>query len=125
MQMKVMARQLVSNEQGGSLKALQVSANQPMFQQTLGALVVHAVAVLISRSNLNILHPILLLLNDPGTMAVSYSRRKQPFLELVLYVFQQCLLPTMAEDMMTEAKRGLKENGHFYGLYTHFIQLLF
>ena len=70
--MKDVARRLVCNAQGGPLAALQVTANQPMFQQTLGALVVHAVAVLISRSSLDILHPLVTLFNAPGDMAVSW-----------------------------------------------------
>ena len=70
-----MARKLVCNAQGGPLAALQVTANQPMFQQTLGALVVHAGAVLISRSNLDIFYPLVTLLINPGNMAVSYFVR--------------------------------------------------
>ncbi|CAI8002393.1 E3 ubiquitin-protein ligase rnf213-alpha [Geodia barretti] len=64
--MKVVARKLVSNAQGGPLAALQVTANQPMFQQTLGALVVHAVAVLISRSSLDLLCPFVTLFKPLG-----------------------------------------------------------
>ena len=71
--MKVVARKLISNAQGGPLASLQVTANQPMFQQTLGALVVHAVTVLISRSSLDLLCPFVTLFKDPGSMAVSFS----------------------------------------------------
>ena len=71
MQMKVMARKMVSNEQGGPLAALQASAAQSSAQQSLGALVVHVVAALISRSSLDILCPLVILLNAPGNMAVS------------------------------------------------------
>ena len=76
--MKVMARKLVSNEQGGPLAALQVSAGQTASQQSLGALVVHTVAVLTSRTGLHLLQPLVTLLNAPGNMAVSggiHSRR--------------------------------------------------
>ena len=72
MQIKVVARKLVCNAQGGPLAALQVTPNQPVSQQSLGALVVHAVVVLINRSNLDILHPLVTLLNSPGDMTVSY-----------------------------------------------------
>ena len=66
--MKVMARKLVSNEQGGPLATLQVSAGS---QQSLGALVVHTVAVLTSRTSLHLLQPLVTLLNAPGNMTVS------------------------------------------------------
>ena len=71
MQMKVMARKMVSNEQGGPLAAFQVSAAQTPAQQSLGAIVVHVVAALISRGSLDILCPLVTLLNAPGNMAVS------------------------------------------------------
>ena len=64
-----MARALVSNEQGGPLAALQVSAGQQGSYRTLGALVVHVVATLFSRSNGD-LFPLINLLNTPGNMAV-------------------------------------------------------
>ena len=69
--MKVMARKLVSNEQGGPLAALQVSAGQTSSQQSLGALVVHTVAVLASKTSLHLLQPLVTLLIAPGNMAVS------------------------------------------------------
>ena len=69
--MKIFARKLVSNYQGGPLAAMQVSTNQTTAQQSLGALVVHVVAVLLSRSSLDILCPMVTLLNAPGNMAVS------------------------------------------------------
>ena len=69
--MKVVARKLVSNDQGGPLAALQVSVNQSMAQHSLQAVVVHAVATLISRSTLDLLCPLVTLLNDPGSMTVS------------------------------------------------------
>ena len=69
--MKVMARKLVSNEQGGPLAALQVSAGQTASQQSLGVLVVHTVAVLNSRTSLHLLQPLVTLLNAPGNMTVS------------------------------------------------------
>ena len=69
--MKVMARKLVCNDQGGSLAALQVTVSQKTAQQSLGALVVHVVATLTSRSNLDPLCPMVTLLKAPGTLAVS------------------------------------------------------
>ena len=71
MQMKVIARKLVSNNQGGVLAVLRVSANQTMAQQSLGTLVVHAVATLISRSSIDFLSPLVSFVNDPGGLAVS------------------------------------------------------
>ena len=71
MQMKMMARKMVANDQGGPLAALQVSIAQSPAQQSLGALVVHVVAALISRSSLDLLSPLVTLLNAPGNMAVS------------------------------------------------------
>ena len=65
-----MARALVSNEQGGPLAALQVSAGQQGSYRTLGALVVHVVATLFSRSKDDLLFPLFNLLNTPGNMAV-------------------------------------------------------
>ena len=69
--MNVMGRKLVSNDQGGPLAALQVSVNQSMAQHSLQAIVVHAVATLICGSSLDLLCPLVTLLNDPGSMAVS------------------------------------------------------
>ena len=69
--MQYMARKLVSNEQGGLLAALQVSAGQTPSQQSLGALVVHAVAVLYSRGSVDLIRPLTTLLTNPANMAVS------------------------------------------------------
>ena len=71
MQMKMMARKLIANDQGGHLAAFQVTASQATAQQSLGALAVHVVATLISRSNLDPLCPMVTLLKAPGTLAVS------------------------------------------------------
>ena len=70
-QMQLMARKLVSNEQGGPLAALQVSAGQTPSQQSLGALVVHVVAVLYSRGSVDLIRPLATLLTNPANMAVS------------------------------------------------------
>lgn len=69
--MKVMATKLVCNKHGGTLAVLQVSASQTTAQQSLASVVVHSVATLISRSRLNILRPLVTLLNSPGDIAVS------------------------------------------------------
>ena len=71
LQLKVMARALVSNEQGGPLAALQVSAGQPSSHRTLGAVVVHTAATLLSRRGVDLLHPLVALLSTPGDMAVN------------------------------------------------------
>ena len=71
MQMRMMARKLVTNDQGGPLAALRESVAQSPAQQSLEALVVHVVAALISRSSLYLLSPLVTLLNAPGNMAVS------------------------------------------------------
>ena len=71
MQMKMMARKLIANDQGGHLAAFQVTASQATAQQSMGALAVHVVATLISRSNLDPLCPMVTLLKAPGTLAVS------------------------------------------------------
>ena len=68
--MKIMARTLVSNEQGGPLAALQVSAGQPGHHRTLSAVVIHAVACLLARGNIDLLCPLTTLLTKPGDMAV-------------------------------------------------------
>ena len=70
-QLKIMARALVSNEQGGPLAALQVSTGQPGSCRTLGALVVHVVATLLSRSSDDLVSPLFNILSTPGNMAVS------------------------------------------------------
>lgn len=69
--MKVFAKKLLSNDQGGPLAALQVSASQTTAQQSLGGLVVHSVATLISTNSVDLLCPLVTLLNGPGKMAVS------------------------------------------------------
>lgn len=69
--MIVMGRKLVSNDQGGPLAALQVSVNQTMTQHSLQAVAVHAVAILICESSLDLLSPLVTMLNDPGSMEVS------------------------------------------------------
>ena len=111
----MVARKLVSNAQGGPLSALQVSANQPMFQQSLGALVVHAVTALISRSSLDLLCPLVTLLKAPGSMAVSSTVGCHVCETFLLALFQNCYLPTMTEDMLPEARRIIA-GGEFYGL---------
>ena len=61
----------MSNEQGGPLAALQVSAGQPGNVRTLIAVVVHTAATLLSRSKVDLLSPLVTLLTSPGDMAVS------------------------------------------------------
>ena len=69
-QLKIMARTLVSNEQGGPLAALQVSGSQPGHHQTLSAIVIHTVACLLTRGNIDLFCPLTTLLTKPGDMAV-------------------------------------------------------
>ena len=69
--MQLMARLLVCNQQGGPLAALQVSAGQPGIHYALSAVVIHSVAVLLSRKRLHLLSPLVTLLIKPGNMAVN------------------------------------------------------
>ena len=66
-----MARALVSNEQGGPLAALQVSAGQLGSHRALSAVVIHTAATLFSQRNVDLLHPLVTLLCTPGDMAVN------------------------------------------------------
>ena len=71
LQLQVMARALVSNEQGGPLAALRVSPGQPGVHRTLGGVVIHTAASLLSRRRVELLHPLVTMLCKPGDMAVS------------------------------------------------------
>lgn len=87
LQLKLIARRLVSNEQGSTLAALQVYAGQPGSHRTLSAVVVHTVAVLLSQRNIDILCPLVTLLCTPGNMAV--SKMHDPIEEY--YVLHSCV----------------------------------
>ena len=72
-QMKLFAKRLVANEQGGPLSALRVSPGNPVEHQTLGGIVVHAVTVLLCRSKADILLPFYHMLHDPSYLVVSHD----------------------------------------------------
>ena len=124
-QMKIVARTLVSNEQGGPLAALQVSTGQPGHHRTLSAVVIHTVACLLTRGNIDLLCPLTTLLTKPGDMAV--REPSKAYVCVLKSVFlQQAYLPTMSEDMLPEVRRIIKEKGNFYGsaanhIHTHFV----
>ena len=66
-----MARLLVANEQGGTLAQLRIYPGQPLQHRTLGAIVVHTVAVFLCRQEVSILQPFVNMLNKPAMLVVS------------------------------------------------------
>ena len=69
--MKWVGRALLANEQGGPLPQLRVIPQQPALHRTLGAVVVHAAVVFLSRQRLQVLKPFITMIGNPGALAVS------------------------------------------------------
>ena len=72
-QLKWMARKLISNEQGGQFEGLYMQANQPHDHRTLTPLVMHTTATLLSRQQVELLYPLVTLLTNPNSMKVRNS----------------------------------------------------
>lgn len=66
------ARLLLTNTQGGPLAQMRITPEVPAEFKSLGALVVHTVAVMNSCAKLHILLPFVNMLNNPGALAVSF-----------------------------------------------------
>ena len=99
-QLQWMGRELIANEQGGPLAQLKVTPGQPSLHQTLGAIVVHAAAILQWRQRVDILKPFTNMLNNPVALVVSihiwYIESNWCINILILHylrmlIFQQCL----------------------------------
>ena len=69
--MRETAHFLLSNEQGGPLAQLCVTPELPAKCKTLGAVIVHTVAVLESSSRRHILLPFINMMTNPAALAVS------------------------------------------------------
>ena len=65
------ARCLLTNQQGGDLAQMKISETLSSECKTLGALVVHTIAVLFSNSKLQILLPFISMLENPASLTVS------------------------------------------------------
>ena len=59
------------NEQGGPLAQLTASPHQPSLCRTLSGIVVHCVAVILSRTNVDLLQPFLNMLTNPTAIEVN------------------------------------------------------
>ena len=70
-QLQWIGRALLANEQGGPLAQLRVIPRQPPLHQTLGAVVIHAAAVLLCRQRVDVLQPFTNMFNNPAVLAVS------------------------------------------------------
>ena len=66
-----MAKLLVANEQGGTLAQLMVKPRQHLQHRTLGAIVVHAIAVFLCQQRVDVLKPFINMLNNPAALVVS------------------------------------------------------
>jgi hypothetical protein len=69
--MRQTARLLLANKQGGPLAQLCVTPELPALEKTLGAVVIHTVAVLESSSRQPILLPFVNMMSNPAALAVS------------------------------------------------------
>ena len=65
------ARLLLANEQGGPLAQLHVTPELPALCKTLGAIVIHTVAVLESSFQQPVLQPLVNMMANPAALAVS------------------------------------------------------
>ena len=74
--MKLLAKRLVANEQGGPLSTLRVSPDNQPEHRTLGGIVVHAVTVLLCRNKnkAGILLPFDHMLHDPSALVVRHNK---------------------------------------------------
>ena len=68
--MRIAARLLLVNKQGGPLAQMCITPELPAQYKTLGALVVHTVAVVNTHAGLPILLPFVNMLTNPGALAV-------------------------------------------------------
>lgn len=71
--MRQTARLLLTNEQGGPLAQLHVTPELPAMCKTLGAVVVHTVAVLESKSRQHTLLPFVNMMANPAALAVCHE----------------------------------------------------
>lgn len=70
--MQLMARSLIANNQGGSLRQMTVSQDQPFKCHTMVPVVVHAASVFLHKKGLNIILPLSKILSDPSSLNASY-----------------------------------------------------
>ena len=93
MQLQWMGRALLANEQGGPLAQLKVTPEQTSLHQTLGAVVVHAAAVLQCMHRVTILQPFTNMLNNPRALAVStiHTESNCNMLTLFHFVTSECI----------------------------------
>ncbi len=68
--MRWIGRALLANQQGGTLAQLAIAPRQPPLQRTVGAIAVHAAVVLQSVKRVEILQPLVLMLNNPAALQV-------------------------------------------------------
>ena len=95
--MKLLAKRLVANEQGGPLSTLCVSPGNQPEHRTLGGIVVHAVTVLLCRNKnkAGILLPFDHMLHDPSALMVRHNKCNiQPVCTSVncSYILTECSL---------------------------------
>lgn len=69
--MRRMAQLLLTNQQGGNLAQMAISPTQSPECKTVGAIVIHTVAVFSSCSTYQILLPFVNMLANPSALAVS------------------------------------------------------
>ena len=67
------ARCLLINQQGGNLAQMKISETLDSVCKTVGAVVMHAIAVLFSNSKLQLLLPFISMLENPAVLTVSWS----------------------------------------------------
>lgn len=70
--MRQTARLLLTNKQGGPLAQLCVTPALPTICKTLGAIVIHTVAVIDSHFRLPILLPFVNMMGNPAALAVNF-----------------------------------------------------
>lgn len=67
------ARLLLTNAQGGPLAQMRITPELPAEFKSLGAVVIHTVAVINSYSKEHILLPFVNMLNNPAALSVSFD----------------------------------------------------
>lgn len=71
------ARCLLTNKQGGDLAQMEVSETLNAEGKTLGAIVVHSIAVLFSNSKTQVLLPFIDMFENPASLAVRLNCNKE------------------------------------------------
>lgn len=71
-EMKLIAKRLLVNQQGGILKQMSVSPKQPLHCRTITSVVVHATAVFSDRQKVDLLLPFVNMLKNPAALNVSH-----------------------------------------------------